>query len=385
MKPILAAASQAPRSADAHVPGVFVDPTSADAAVVHGAAGEKAGDVSVRPGIVSGSDLVVASAPADAAVVHGEAGDVSVRPGISSGSDLFAPPAALPSGAPAVPDNAPALRLVHSVRSLPPVEQPSDSQAHHAEALHAVPQYVASPAGDPHTHRAVGSDAFGDMHDIRPAHLSQSGEDDMVSAQQMARALQLAAGDDMPVVSAGLSAPAGAHERAGQRWFGGAGAPPALHHVNMAAQWGVGNGGPLGRLGPEPTHGPVPSAAATTPLSERGSDGAGFPSDVLGDPGTLSFSVGEDWGGSHDHSGFLSGSVARRDSGDSGGRVPLDQTPEWAALLDMLADRGKMYALFDQPAFLDELADRLHDRILSRIRRELVVERERHGLLAPRS
>ncbi|MFD5110367.1 hypothetical protein [Streptomyces cinereoruber] len=49
----------------------------------------------------------------------------------------------------------------------------------------------------------------------------------------------------------------------------------------------------------------------------------------------------------------------------------------------MLADRDRIYTRFDDPAVLDALAARLYDRILAHVRQELVVERERHGLLAP--
>lgn len=43
------------------------------------------------------------------------------------------------------------------------------------------------------------------------------------------------------------------------------------------------------------------------------------------------------------------------------------------------------FGFMDDPAFLDALAGRLHERVLARIRRELIVDRERSGLLIPRA
>ncbi|MFJ3492944.1 hypothetical protein ACIPPJ_05000 [Streptomyces sp. NPDC086091] len=86
--------------------------------------------------------------------------------------------------------------------------------------------------------------------------------------------------------------------------------------------------------------------------------------------------------------GSGSGSGSGGGGGRGGGRdIPLDQTPEWAALMDLLAshERQRPFRHLDDPAFLDALAGRLHDRVVARLRRELVVDRERNGLLVPRT
>ncbi|WP_432043427.1 hypothetical protein [Streptomyces cadmiisoli] len=77
-------------------------------------------------------------------------------------------------------------------------------------------------------------------------------------------------------------------------------------------------------------------------------------------------------------------------SGDGPGHeqcVPLHRTQEWADLLALLAAhrRQRPFGFLDDPAVLDALAGRLHERVLARIRRELVVDRERSGLLVPRT
>ncbi|NEE30819.1 hypothetical protein G3M53_35950 [Streptomyces sp. SID7982] len=53
----------------------------------------------------------------------------------------------------------------------------------------------------------------------------------------------------------------------------------------------------------------------------------------------------------------------------------------------MLADHRQRNpaAHLDDPALLDALAGRLQERVLAHIRRALVVDRERSGLLAPLS
>ncbi|MFD5574639.1 hypothetical protein [Streptomyces cadmiisoli] len=67
--------------------------------------------------------------------------------------------------------------------------------------------------------------------------------------------------------------------------------------------------------------------------------------------------------------------------------VALHRTQEWADLLALLAAhrRQRPFGFLDDPAVLDALAGRLHERVLARIRRELVVDRERSGLLVPRT
>ncbi|WP_237533136.1 hypothetical protein [Streptomyces sp. SID685] len=47
-------------------------------------------------------------------------------------------------------------------------------------------------------------------------------------------------------------------------------------------------------------------------------------------------------------------------------------------------DGWQIISLMDNPAFLDWLANRVYERVIDHVRRELVTERERQGLLTPR-
>ncbi|MFC8093537.1 hypothetical protein [Streptomyces sp. NPDC057301] len=181
----------------------------------------------------------------------------------------------------------------------------------------------------------------------------------------------IAVGGTLPPEELALSRFSGsARTRAAHLWFGAARtraaqtphASPPAPVASWSAQGGGGDGPlgsvPSGALPPGPFTGVTPTAFPPGPTGEwatppppRAGSGPG------GGPG-------------------------------SGGRdVPLDQTPEWAALMDLLAAhrRQRPFGHMDDPAFLDALAGRLHDRVLARIRRELVVDRERNGLLVPRT
>ncbi|WP_431774025.1 hypothetical protein [Streptomyces cucumeris] len=73
---------------------------------------------------------------------------------------------------------------------------------------------------------------------------------------------------------------------------------------------------------------------------------------------------------------------------DTGGAPPSpvssQESNEWHRVRETLAvlSRRRLVDL-DNPAHLDALADRLYERVITHVRRELVVERERHGLLTP--
>ncbi len=73
---------------------------------------------------------------------------------------------------------------------------------------------------------------------------------------------------------------------------------------------------------------------------------------------------------------------------DTGGAPPSpvssQESGEWHRVRETLAvlSRRRLVDL-DNPAHLDALADRLYERVITHVRRELVVERERHGLLTP--
>ncbi|MEU0002517.1 hypothetical protein ABZ069_37030 [Streptomyces microflavus] len=342
-----------------------------------------------RPRGYAGSVLIQKPAPAVPAVpgapATGTARPFAVTPVNAPGPAAFAagPPvgtggsgpstdatAARPGTAP-YPDasGAPLLRLVHSVTS--PAEAAvadasptaaGGSRTH--RVLYSVPQYVASlfaaapPAGGPD--------------------LWAPDEPEAVSAEAMALAVQRAAvgSDLMPVPPAPSWTGPGPQARAGTRWFGDM-AP--LHHVRVRAPQDTvtDRAGAEAARGPEPSASAAPPEASAVPPYEEADGGA--PADRP--PVTFSAGAGHPVppsGGGPSSGGPPPGLTA----GSPG--VPLEQTPEWAALLGMLADRDRIYARFDDPAVLDALAARLYDRILAHVRQELVVERERHGLLAPR-
>ncbi|MFF7738340.1 hypothetical protein [Streptomyces sp. NPDC007984] len=169
-----------------------------------------------------------------------------------------------------------------------------------------------------------------------------------------------------------------ARTRAAQLWFG---APPARD------AWF--KGPPARDARPSPASAPAPLASWSAP----GGDGDGplgsVPSGTLPPgpftgvpPAAFPPEPSGEWAGPP-----RSGAGSGGGSGPAAPGVPLDRTPEWAALMDLLAShrRQRPFGHMDDPAFLDALAGRLHDRVLARIRRELVVDRERNGLLVPRT
>lgn len=173
----------------------------------------------------------------------------------------------------------------------------------------------------------------------------------------------IAVGGTLPPAGLVLGASGSARTRAAQLWFGAAHAGGVethdAPHPAPVASWSAQGGGGLPPFtGVPPTaHTPGPAGHWATPPPPQAGSGSG--------------------GGSGSDGG----------SGSGGRDVPLDQTPEWAALMDLLAShrRQRPFGHMDDPAFLDALAGRLHDRVLARIRRELVVDRERTGLLVPRT
>ncbi|MEU9704467.1 hypothetical protein [Streptomyces sp. NPDC047981] len=283
----------------------------------------------------------------------------------------------------AVAGSVPALRLVHSVPSISDAapQSSADGSRRTAGALFAVPQYVAPPLAG----ATLGSPPSGDttVTGLGPsAEPGVFGEDELVSAERMAEVVQLAAvGSELaPSAPAAGAAPAGPHERAGLRWFGAVDTHLPLHHVSAAVtRPGEGKdeaGSPASAM----TWTPGPPEVSNV-LSASGGE-AGFDGGTQPGAGTVSFSAGG--GGDLPPAGFAFGGGP---PGGTGGRGegPLDQSAELAALLSALPDsRLTLAHLLDEPAVLDRLAGRLYDRILAHVRRELVVERERHGLLTPR-
>ncbi|MEU9979187.1 hypothetical protein [Streptomyces sp. NPDC051014] len=290
-----------------------------------------------------------------------------------------------------VSDGDTVLRLVHSAAS-PVGGRDADTPAavrtaRPRRALYAVPQYVASLFGPP----PAAGDSSADPASLtftgagQPVPDTDEPEAGMVSAEEMALAVQRAVvGSDLT-----LAAPAPtwadqasqARARAGARWLGGG---EALDHVRAQAPDHTTT---EGRTAIEPPHGPeasvgeAPPRTPTTISYGETADGYGY-----GGPGEQAPAVFSA-GAGHPGAPFAgAGSYGGPPFGDGaiGSGVPLERTPEWAALLDMLADREKIYTRFDDPDVLDALAARLYERILAHVRRELVVERERHGLLAPR-
>ncbi|MFE8977717.1 hypothetical protein ACFYM7_30520 [Streptomyces cyaneofuscatus] len=167
-----------------------------------------------------------------------------------------------------------------------------------------------------------------------------------------------------------------ARTRAVDRWFGGP--PPALVHVQQIGTAGHGKD----------------TASPSKPRMSWSGDPAAETASAPESPPTVGFdssgwNPAASWTGAppplsgvrHDGSGGGPGSGSYDDV-----PVPLDRTQEWAALLAMLADHRRSSPLnhLDDPALLDALAARLQERVLAHIRRALVVDRERSGLLVPR-
>ncbi|RPK67545.1 hypothetical protein EES43_02970 [Streptomyces sp. ADI96-02] len=293
--------------------------------------------------------------------------------------------------------------------------------------LYAVPQYVASVhaggVGGSHGLPSAGpeADAFtggGEPESADPAD-EQSAR--AVRPAAMAVGSELTA-LDLPITGPGNApmngaenrpgfgpgeAPKGAQARAALRWSG-ARPSPLLHVQRTAASGsatsidgvagGSGGGSVDGRLGVGAEGTPAAGTAAPHPSPEMTWSGLPGSGPAQGNPyGPVSFSS-ETWtsagswtgappplpgGGGH---GGGSGRPYAGPDASGGAPVPLDQTREWAGLIEMLEAhrRQRPFGFLDDPAVLDALAGRLHDRILAHIRRELVVDRERSGFLAPR-
>ncbi|MFK0229933.1 hypothetical protein ACIQUL_29675 [Streptomyces sp. NPDC090303] len=275
---------------------------------------------------------------------------------------------------------APLLRLVppvpvaHGPGATAPV---TAGAARPHPVLYAVPQYVAPLVAA--SRPAVGPLSGPAAPDGTETWVPDRDEPEAVSAEAMALAVhRTAVGSDLTPGADAPSLPGpGALARAATRWFGDT---TALHHVRVRPSWNTVPGGTL----VEGSDGRVPSASVTPPEASAvppfgEPEGGG----TLDQP-SVTYSGG---GGPLAPTGggpFSFGGPPPAEPAAAPG-VPLERTPEWSALLDMLADRDRIYARFDDPAVLDALAARLYDRILAHVRQELVVERERHGLLAPRS
>ncbi|MFC8956504.1 hypothetical protein ACFT8P_28345 [Streptomyces sp. NPDC057101] len=281
------------------------------------------------------------------------------------------------------PRDATGASLLRLVPSLSPTDGPAAAAPVAAGAvrthpvLYAVPQYVAPlfAAARPAVGLLSGPATPNGTEPWAP----DTDEPEAVSAEAMALAIhRVAVGSDLVPVADAPSLPGpGAQARAATRWFGDT---ASLHHVRVRPPQDTVTAGTLveGSDGRVPSASVAPPEASAVPPYEESGGGEWMEQPSVTYPA----------GGGHlpppGGGGFSFGgpppSGPARDPG-----VPLERTPEWAALLDMLADRDRIYARFDDPAVLDALAARLYDRILAHVRQELVVERERHGLLAPRS
>ncbi|MDX3342602.1 hypothetical protein V5N34_36645 [Streptomyces baarnensis] len=249
------------------------------------------------------------------------------------------------------------------------------------KALYVVPQYVAPPRAEgeepgPETRavrlrddapRAVG----GPVAEV-PGRAASSWE-----APQPA----MAVGSELIARDLSFGAPGTALTRAVRRWFGGPSS--ALVHVHRA---GTGGGGTdtASPSAPEMSWGGEQAGGTATAVG--GPLAAGLDSTGRSPAGSWTASPPPPSGTAHGGSGGgTGGGPGPGPSGDA--PVPLDRTQEWADLLAMLADhrRHNPAAHLDDPALLDALAGRLQERVLAHIRRALVVDRERSGLLAPLS
>lgn len=204
----------------------------------------------------------------------------------------------------------------------------------------------------------------GDDANYRDRHRAVSQKDlsaDAVSTQgewSQPRLREVAVGDTLRLrEETTIASLASARTRAVQRWFGDA--SPELPHV---ARPGI--PAPAPRV-PQAS-GPLSAGTSST---NQGEPPVGHAHDWAG-PGTRSPEFG---GGGFDGPPF-------RDDGP----VPTARAQAWVEQLALLTDqcRRTTVGYLDDPAFLDALARRLYERVLAHIRRELVVDRERVGLLA---
>ncbi|MFJ7063077.1 hypothetical protein ACIQVA_36345 [Streptomyces microflavus] len=245
-------------------------------------------------------------------------------------------------------------------------------------ALYVVPQYVASPkagGGEP------GSEGRADR--LRGGAAQEAnqpvGESLVTAASWDAPAPAMAVGSELTAQDLSSGGPETARTRAVDRWFGAP--PPALVHAQRTGADGHGKdiasrSAPQMSWSGDPGIGTV-TAPGSPPAVGSDSTGRNPAASWTGAPPLLS-------GARHDGSGGGPGSGSGPYDDVP---VPLDRTQEWADLLAMLADHRRQNPLnhLDDPALLDALAARLQERVLAHIRRALVVDRERGGLLAPRS
>lgn len=267
---------------------------------------------------------------------------------------------------PFVPPDVPSAATVPTT---PDGREPSPRRA-----LYVVPQYVASP-------KAVGGEPGpGDRTDrLRGGAAQEAGgpvEEPLVQAASWEATPAMAVGSELTARELSSSGPETARTRAVDRWFGGP--PPAPVHVRRAGAGG---------------HRKDTASLSTPQMSWSGAPGAGTTT-APGSPPAVGFdSTG--WNPAASWTGAPPPLPGARHDGSGGGPgsgpyddvpVPLDRTQEWADLLAMLADHRRHGSLnhLDDPALLDTLAARLQERVLAHIRRALVVDRERSGLLVPR-
>ncbi|RSS84205.1 hypothetical protein EF919_38830, partial [Streptomyces sp. WAC02707] len=268
----------------------------------------------------------------------------------------------------------PYLRLVPTVPAVDGSAPVATEAARTRPALYAVPQYVAPLIGT--VHPGAGLLSSPSAPDGTDSWAADTDEPESVSAEAMALAVQrMAVGSDLMDTAAAPSwtgRGVRARARAETRWFGDT---TTLHHVRVRTSQGM----VPDRTVPEDVDGPVVSASATPPEATSVPSYAQVGDGEALERPPVTFSAGyEDFTPPGGGGAYFGGPPPADPAGTRG--VPLEQTAEWAALLDMLADRDRIYARFDDPAVLDALAARLYDRILAHVRQELVVERERHGL-----
>ncbi|RYJ19987.1 translation initiation factor 2 [Streptomyces sp. L-9-10] len=270
-----------------------------------------------------------ATSPADILPPTGREAPTPALPPSSPGAAPEAAP--FPAGAPVSAAEAtdapprPALRLVHSAATAASGEP--------AGALYVVPQH--RPTGGPPAHPAT---------DEREA---------------AAGAPRLAAGAETLVSLGSLVDIRAAASRPG-------GPAPGLHHVRRPVHGDGTPGGPdrapvataVEGGGADVPPMPPPPSPEPFPSAYPGASAPSFPP-FSGGPGGSGPGDGGSWG---------------LPPGGTGGQSPGDASAlHWNVL-----------SALDHPAVLDALAHRLHDRILTHVRRELVVERERQGVLSPR-
>ncbi|MEW1615891.1 MULTISPECIES: hypothetical protein [unclassified Streptomyces] len=345
--------------------------TAPDGAREHGTAARRAAPPAMvhRTPRSGGGVLMPRTPPAASAEAIGQDGPggftdaVSARPETGDGRQTRAAHTFVP---PSGPSTA-------TVPTSPGGREPSPRRA-----LYVVPQYVASPkaeGGEP------GSEGRADR--LRGGAAQEAnrpvGEPLVPAASWKALAPAMAVGSELTAQDLSSGGSETARTRAADRWFGAP--PPALVHAQRTGADG---------------HGKDTASRSAPRMSWSGEPGTGTVTAPGSPPDVGSDSTG--WNPAASWTDAAPPLPGARHGGSGGGPgsgsgpyddvpVPLDRTQEWADLLAMLADHRRQNPLnhLDDPKLLDALAARLQERVLAHIRRALVVDRERGGLLAPRS